>query len=281
MKKNDYKITEEVEDQGTVENHAFSLGEHCSKTECHSLDFLPLRCSHCSMFFCAQHAPVQYHGCFSFEDRRQEVPSNPRQSSSSKPILDPVNELIKSHTPQNNLRKNSSINVTKNSTAQRILDSRFPGSMREVRTKVINKKELSPALKLILIKQKAICGDPRKKDGDVPLNDRWFGTLNCNLVVRADPQSTLSLTKEQLEDQALNPKPIWFNKKAVVGKIFDLIKEQFKTQILSSVISSTQEFKMIIIRDLSVIDVTDDCSKPWESIVVDGEDVWLVCYQNV
>ncbi|CAG2169303.1 unnamed protein product [Oppiella nova] len=39
------------------------LGQHCSHSSCHRLDFLPVRCDLCSGVFCADHYSYSSHGC--------------------------------------------------------------------------------------------------------------------------------------------------------------------------------------------------------------------------
>ncbi|TRY61983.1 hypothetical protein TCAL_10715 [Tigriopus californicus] len=40
-----------------------AIGRHCEKTDCHQLDFLPVKCAHCALQFCRDHAFMEAHAC--------------------------------------------------------------------------------------------------------------------------------------------------------------------------------------------------------------------------
>ncbi|KAF6209907.1 hypothetical protein GE061_015661 [Apolygus lucorum] len=45
-------------------------GEHCSVSDCNSLDFLPVKCTHCSSVFCKNHFSPVSHSCSQVPDNR-------------------------------------------------------------------------------------------------------------------------------------------------------------------------------------------------------------------
>lgn len=53
------------------------LGRHCSYSECHLLDFLPVRCDACGKDFCASHFSYDSHNCESSYRKDIQVPVCP------------------------------------------------------------------------------------------------------------------------------------------------------------------------------------------------------------
>lgn len=53
------------------------FGRHCSFSECHLLDFLPVRCDACSKDFCASHFSYDAHHCESSYRKDVQVPVCP------------------------------------------------------------------------------------------------------------------------------------------------------------------------------------------------------------
>ncbi|PLW14049.1 hypothetical protein PCANC_07646 [Puccinia coronata f. sp. avenae] len=199
-------MTDQNHREPSANNETFNAGTHCAKVDCRTLDFLPLVCPHCHLAFCSSHAHVFYHDCCLPEVLREAR----REEEGTTSTGDPVRELVNQHTP-------APVETTKedrNAKAKQILAARFPVPATRERQPKRPSKELSPALKLILLKRQAVGGDPRKKDNDVPLGCRWYGRLGC-LMTTADSENLPWSDKRAL---AKDPKAIWFDKKTVVGK---------------------------------------------------------------
>lgn len=246
----------------------FSSGKHCSKSDCHSLDFLPLTCPTCRHVFCGSHAPVWYHDCLPSEAVSDPV-ERPTSNISS---IDPVRELVNTHTPA----RPTTDKVDPNAKAREILAKRFPSVPRE-RQPERRPKELSPALKMILLRRKAVSGDPRKKDADVPPESRWYGSLGFLPTVESQ-----DLAWDEQRALAKEPRALWFDKKTVVGKVFDLTIAWFRSELTSHSHScSTSDLQLFTIRlgNQRYI-ITEQCSLTWGEAVKDGEEVWLTGYKT-
>lgn len=59
------------------------IGDHCSKSECNKLDFLPIKCDACNLLFCEDHYSYTSHNCCSAYEKNNQVPVCPL---CSKPI---------------------------------------------------------------------------------------------------------------------------------------------------------------------------------------------------
>ncbi|KAJ9053973.1 AN1-type zinc finger protein 1, variant 2 [Entomophthora muscae] len=44
------------------------IGSHCSISECKQLDFLPLKCNNCQVYFCSNHFKTDLHACNSISN---------------------------------------------------------------------------------------------------------------------------------------------------------------------------------------------------------------------
>ncbi|OAV90242.1 hypothetical protein PTTG_04654 [Puccinia triticina 1-1 BBBD Race 1] len=250
------------------ENDAFNSGKHCAKADCHTLDFLPLVCPHCHLAFCKEHAHVFHHDCSLPEVSLRSTPRE-QGSTSTGSNGDPVRALVNDHTPL----PAPTVKEDRNSKAKEILAARFPLTSQRERQPTRPAKELSPALKLILLKRQAVSGNPQKKDSAVPLDCRWYGRLGC-AVATGDSQH---LSWDEQRTLASEPKAIWFDKKTVVGKVFDLVITTFKHDLLSHSHScSTSDLQLFTIRSGNQLHtITDQCSASWGDVVEDGEEVWL------
>lgn len=189
-------------------NSAFNSGQHCANIDCHSLDFLPLLCTACLASFCKDHASVFNHNCHSLlpPSTSQNSISNPNQPSSS----DPVKDLISSHRTLP-IQSASSAQLDRNAKAKTILDKYLPQKSKTASPNVPihPKKPLSPAIQLILLKRRAISGDPRKREGDVPSHDRWYGNLRCLVIKPTELEIQDTIRCAHLKEDG---KPVWFSK---------------------------------------------------------------------
>ncbi|KAH9471836.1 hypothetical protein Pst134EA_002470 [Puccinia striiformis f. sp. tritici] len=258
-------MTDQNQQETSTEDDAFNSGTHCARADCHTLDFLPLVCPHCHLAFCSSHAHVFYHEC-SLPEVLRTVPLKEGGSISTG---DPVCELINNHKPP----VTRTIKEDRNAKAKEILAARFPVAATKERKPTRPAKELSPALKLMMLKRQAVSGDPHKKDSAVSPLCRWYGRLGCVMPTSESQNLPWDEQRALLKD----PKAIWFDKNTVVGKIFDIVITSFRTELLSHSHScSTSDLQLFTIRSGNILQViTDQCSATWGDVVEDGEEVWI------
>lgn len=53
------------------------LGNHCSKSDCNKLDFLPIKCDACKLLFCDEHFRYNTHNCQNAYQKDNQVPVCP------------------------------------------------------------------------------------------------------------------------------------------------------------------------------------------------------------
>ncbi|KAJ8931840.1 hypothetical protein NQ314_015237 [Rhamnusium bicolor] len=53
------------------------IGNHCSKSDCNKLDFLPIKCDACSLLFCEEHYNYTSHNCVNAYEKDNQVPVCP------------------------------------------------------------------------------------------------------------------------------------------------------------------------------------------------------------
>lgn len=246
----------------------FNSGQHCSLPNCNTLDFLPLLCKSCQATFCKDHSPIFAHNCPSTDLKTLSTVSESNQVS-----FESINNLISSHRPTP-APSASTAQLERNARAKEVLDKHFPKTSKIVPTKpslTTAKKPLSPAIQLMLIKKRAICGDPKKKEGDVPPTERWYGTVN--VMIKAIDSDETSL-QDCCNDEVEPGKPFWFPKKTLTGKVFDLITDLFQSQLSS--LDHTQLQLCVFRKDcIGPVILTEKCSTAWGDLLKDGEEVWL------
>jgi len=249
---------------------AFNAGKHCARADCRTLDFLPLVCPHCRLHYCGSHAHVSYHDCPLPIEAVLGIRPEAAAGSPSTGV-DPVRQLVIQHTPP---ALGSTVpNQDRHAKAKQILATRFPQSAPRERQPTRPAKELSPALKFILLKRQAVSGDPNKKDTDVPLGARWYGRVGY-FITTPDADHKPWIEKRAL---AKEPRALWFDKKTIVGKVFDTVIATHKSELLSQSQScSTSDLQLFTIRagDQPHL-ITHQCSATWGDVVEDGEEVWL------
>lgn len=54
-----------------------NLGNHCSKSDCNKLDFLPIKCDACKLLFCDEHFRYNTHNCHNAYQKDNQVPVCP------------------------------------------------------------------------------------------------------------------------------------------------------------------------------------------------------------
>ncbi|KNZ54031.1 uncharacterized protein VP01_3069g2 [Puccinia sorghi] len=257
----------EQNDQGTPgeKSDAFSAGKHCARADCRTLDFLPLVCPHCQLHYCGTHAHVSYHDCRLPTEallgiRRGEGAAASNTSTGA----DPVRELVIQHTPQP-----ITANEDRHAKAKHILATRFPAPAVRERQPTRPTKELSPALKLILLRRQAVSGDPNKKEKDVPLGCRWYGRLGL-FITTPDWHRKHWIEKLGLVILRLNPSLFATN-------FSSSFSSMHKSELLShSQSCSTSDLQLFTIRSEDQPHlITNHCSATWGDVVEDGEEVWL------
>ncbi|EGG04390.1 uncharacterized protein MELLADRAFT_64796 [Melampsora larici-populina 98AG31] len=246
----------------------FNSGQHCSLPNCNTLDFLPLLCKACQASFCKDHAPVFAHNCPSADLKTLSSVSQSDQVS-----FESIDDLISSHRPTP-AASATTAQLERNARAKEVLDKHFPKTAKTTPLKPTisaAKKPLSPAIQLMLLKKRATCGDPKKKEGDVPPHERWYGTVN---VMIKDINSNEVTLKEACDNEAEAGKPLWFPKKTITGKVFDLITDLLQSRLNS--LNHTQLQLRVFRKDtIEPVILTEKCSTAWGDLVKDGEEVWV------
>ncbi|KAH9813389.1 hypothetical protein DFH28DRAFT_1083769 [Melampsora americana] len=255
--------------QSNPPHSLFNSGQHCSLPDCNTLDLLPLLCQSCQSSFCKDHAPVFAHHCPSADLKTLSTVSQSNHHLS----FDSIDHLISSHTPIPTTTATSA-QLQRTARAKELLDKHLPKTSQTTPLKPTisaTKKPLSPAIQLMLLKKRATCGDPKKKEGDVPLNERWYGTVN---VLIQDLNLDEINLKDCCDHEVKLGKPLWFPKKTSTGKVFDLITNIFQNQLNS--LDHTQLQLCIFCKDsIEPIILTERCSTAWGDLLNDGEEVWL------
>jgi hypothetical protein len=154
---------------------------------------LPIRCTQCRQDFCDTHRSLQAHECPTLA--LVAVKHRPR-----KPPGSSVAPSTSSATPVQTLSEPQGVHNVKNAKAKALLARNFKAS-GQTRPKTGSRdiaagaKTQSPALKLMLLRQRAIAADSKKKAGDVPLAER----IHFHFSMVADALDG-------------NPKPYWLSR---------------------------------------------------------------------
>lgn len=192
-------------------DNAFLAGTNCSLETCGRVDFLPIVCPRCAAAFCSSHAsPPDKHACVASTSRdRGEGSSAEPRAKRWKAEEESFKALIPNREKAWQAQKDEEIRVdvekeAKKLAALEVLRRNFPEKDRASSTTsagakpLATKKPLSPAIRLMQLKRRAKPGDPRKKEGDVPMESRWYGTVRWAESVDASA-----------DDEGI---PIWFDK---------------------------------------------------------------------
>ncbi|GAA5869796.1 hypothetical protein JCM16303_001796 [Sporobolomyces ruberrimus] len=196
------------------------IGTHCSLSTCNSLDFLPITCPHCSSIFCRHHSRPLSHDCPLDPSSNNLVPS----TSSTTPTTRTGPELreLLPDAKRNKLTIGvhavpDSNGPSKPLTKQQIALAALKNSIDAKKKPASNTgttpqaKKVNPTIELMRLKQRAKAADPRKKDGDVPMTERWY--LTVKLVEGNDEKGT---------------KDVWTQKTVTGGKALDLFADLFQ-----------------------------------------------------
>ena len=49
-----------------------NIGKHCSFQTCNRLDFLPIKCDHCELFYCKEHSNFMHHKCEEYKEVKRD-----------------------------------------------------------------------------------------------------------------------------------------------------------------------------------------------------------------
>ncbi|GAA5984969.1 hypothetical protein JCM5350_000084 [Sporobolomyces pararoseus] len=206
-----------------------NVGTHCSLSSCNALDFLPIKCNYCSSSFCRHHASPSSHSC----PLDPTLSSNNSSSNSSTGISStrtgPELKELLPDAKRNKLMtgihsESKTVPMAKPLTKQQLALASLKKSIdakKSTGTTTGNgnggtgmkEKKVNPTIELMKLKQRAKGADPRKKDGDVPMGERWY--LTVKLV-------------EGESRKEMGAKEVWLQKNVTGGKALDLFADLFK-----------------------------------------------------
>ncbi|GAA5915164.1 hypothetical protein JCM5296_007237, partial [Sporobolomyces johnsonii] len=212
------------------------LGTHCSLASCNTLDFLPLRCTHCALEFCRHHAPPAAHHCANdapallLQLRSKDAAGT--ETGEGRKDGPELRELLpdpKRHKPAHGAAEGTGAEEqakrAKQAAALAALKKSFDGVKKKAGTGAPPgaKSKVNPTLELMKLKQRAKGADPRKRDGDVPMLERLYVTVR------------LLEGQERVEK---GTKEVWVQKTVTGGRALDLFADLFK---LSNVNNTTSD----------------------------------------
>ncbi|GAA6009205.1 hypothetical protein JCM11491_004226 [Sporobolomyces phaffii] len=214
------------------------VGTHCSLSSCNALDLLPIPCTYCAAPFCRHHSSPSAHACSREPSLNIVDPSlvkTPRDGPELRDLLPDAKRSRLStgaHAPPRgptdaplskqqlalaalkrsiDAKKQPSTATTSATTSPNgTIDKAGGGGGKAASTK---EKKVNPTLELMRLTQRAKGADPRKRDGDVPMLDRWY------LYVKFVDGSA------QTEPET---KPVWVQKTVSAGKALDLFADLFR-----------------------------------------------------
>lgn len=158
---------------------------HCSLDSCRRLSFLPLTCSHCTQSFCSSHcATPSQHKCNPPTDQRYRKPGEKKRFEEGRrfeELLPPTSEERR-RVEQDSLAVQSVIQASKKEAIVNLLRENFPSSSTSSSSsaqpsvaKKLKLKPVSPVIKLMKLKQRAVPLESRKGK-EVEMKDRWYFT---------------------------------------------------------------------------------------------------------
>ncbi|GAA5976833.1 hypothetical protein JCM10908_005645 [Rhodotorula pacifica] len=209
---------------------------HCALPTCHTLDFLPLTCPHCSSTFCRDHSFPAAHACPYDPALRFVEPENlPREG-------DQVRLEVRDLLPDSKRHKAKHLDGDAGATADPAkaeLKPKQAAALDKLRASFGGKKTpgqgsattaksaakpVNPALELMRLKQRAVPADPKhvKKPGDVVMPDRLY----------------LSVSFQEADGTRRGEeKPVWVSKTVSAGKALDLFADLFKVSNVNNTTS--------------------------------------------
>ncbi|GAA5838377.1 hypothetical protein JCM3766R1_005530 [Sporobolomyces carnicolor] len=205
------------------------IGTHCALPTCNALDFLPIECAYCSSRYCRQHATPSSHQCTADPASSSNIPSSSSTTSTSA-VTTRTGPELKDLLPDAKRNKLSTgahsaalsdagkplskqqlaLAALKKSIDARKGESKQPAGGSRGGAKV---KNASSAIELMKLKQRATSADPRRRDGDVAMTDRWYMAVKLVDGAAASETST---------------REVWLRKDVSGGKALDLFADLFK-----------------------------------------------------
>ncbi|GAA5950067.1 hypothetical protein JCM3765_004181 [Sporobolomyces pararoseus] len=172
------------------------LGTHCSLSSCNALDFLPIKCTHCLSLFCRHHAPPSSHSCPVDPTLSSNNSSSNSSTGTTTTRTGPELKELLPDAKRNNLTTGVHAEGKSDSTAKPLtkqqlalaslkksIDAKKSNSTTAGTgngTTGMKEKKVNPTIELMKLKHRAKGADPRKKDRDVPMLERWY--LSVKLV---------------------------------------------------------------------------------------------------
>ncbi|KAK4704125.1 hypothetical protein P7C70_g2083, partial [Phenoliferia sp. Uapishka_3] len=193
------------------------LGTHCTLPSCKKIDFLPICCPHCSQPYCQEHAlPVSLHSCPA--DPSTTIINGNRFSEKFNDLLPDPNRRVtdREDAAKEKDRKRDAARAVleKNFGKEKVATMGASGAGTGAAGKI---KPRSAIVELMKLKERAVQGDPRKKAGDVPMEQRIYWT-------------TILFDYEGGERAEKGTRDVWMLKTTSVGKALDLLADHFKLE---------------------------------------------------
>jgi hypothetical protein len=152
-----------------------TLGTHCAERSCNDLDFLPIRCNHCSLIFCRHHSSPPAHSCIKDPNNRI-VTDGGRFADKFNDLLPDPNRLVGERAATEKARED------KTEAARKVLEKNFgKEAVAQLGTRAASgssagsapkKAKISPVIALMKLKQRAKPVDAKSKD--VSMDDRLY-----------------------------------------------------------------------------------------------------------
>ncbi|GAA5976717.1 hypothetical protein JCM11641_005671 [Rhodosporidiobolus odoratus] len=206
------------------------IGTHCALPSCSSLDFLPLRCSHCASLFCQTHASPSSHACPSDPSLSTLTAEHARRAASERSGPE-FKDLLPDPKRHKSIKAGAAL-----SPEEAAKKDKQQAALEKLRAALAKKlppigagggatvKKVNPALELMKLKQRAKPGDPRhvKREGDVSAVDRLYLTVRL-------------LEGEDGEEKGL--KEFWVSRAITAGKALDLFADHFRLNNINNATS--------------------------------------------
>lgn len=221
-----------MSDGSTIDLEGF--GKNCAFKECNRLDFLPIRCTHCSLLFCKEHSSITSHICNKVKEPAADISVKPFQfyACSFDQCTDPNKEIVEvvcDYCKLNHCMKHR-LPIDHNCVAKQKLDDEtekrallaeekrdaqkkeFKFEMKEK----VNEKNAALAAKLTLMKLRQTAQGPP----GLPELNKFYCFVQCN-------SSDAAAIFNDGKPIATNKWPIFFNLKWPVGKCVEFLVEKF------------------------------------------------------
>lgn len=155
-----------------------TLGTHCTYSSCNDLDFLPIRCTHCSLIFCRHHSSPPAHSCTKDPNNRI-VTDGARFADKFNDLLPDPNRLVGQRAATEKAREDNT------EATRKVLEKNFGkeavaklgarSASGSVAGSAPKKAKVSPVIALMKLKQRAKPVDAKSKD--MSMDDRLYLTV--------------------------------------------------------------------------------------------------------